>query len=190
LEEEVNTKYKSASGRSDPQMASKPTSGQIWLVKTTVSFPDGHQEQLKLRPGQPHMVLLVRFDDDFEQNPHSVAHVFPISKQWIFASPCDLTFAGDISPLVDVPLMIECWNPRPVLKMNLLKPIAKLDTLALRDLQYVRSCCLRGVEPTQALESSAYTGPSLAPQDDPRTRFQKIEFERTDFLSAAAGMLN
>ena len=166
----------------------KPVAGQIWIVKTTVSFPDGHQEQLKLRPGQPHMVLLVRFDDDFEENPRSVANVFPISKRWIFASPYDLTFAADTSPLEDVPLMIECWNPRPVLRANLLRPIAKLDSLALRDLQYVRSCCLRGFEATQLLQSSAYVGPALALQD-PRSQFQKVEFARTNFLSDPVNML-
>src|SRR4051812_5418344 len=71
--------------REDYGDLSHPARGQIWLVKRTVTYPGGREEVLKPEMARPAMVLLMGFDEDFQDNPYSVAQVFPISKRWIFA---------------------------------------------------------------------------------------------------------
>lgn len=126
---------------------SRPCSGQIWLVNDEVIFPDGRKLILEPDPNRPNMVVLMGFDEDFLSEDFSVARVLPISKQWIFACPHSLTFSPQTSPLEGIPFMVECWNPRPVLRINLLRAVAKLDELILEDIEYLTSCDLRGRQP-------------------------------------------
>ena len=160
-----------------------PAPGQIWRVKSVIMFPDGHEEKLPQDGARPDLVLLLAMDEDFQDNPHSIVQVFPITDRWIFASPHDLAFAPGEGSLAGLPFMIECWDPRPMLKVNLEQAVAKIDQKAMDDVRYLRSCVLHGTDPNEPLKSDGHIGPPINGDDDPRISFQAREFDRTDFLS-------
>src|SRR5262249_32966474 len=112
-----------------------PAQGEVWATRS----PSG---ELKL-------VLLVSFSEHFNSNPTSIAQIRPISKRCVFASSHDLAFDAEDSPMRGVPLMIECWNPRPILRRALIRPVGKISALALTEVRYLSSCVLHGVEPNR-----------------------------------------
>ena len=81
--------------------------------------------------------------------------------------------------------MVECWNPRPVFRVNLMRAVARIDELAPQDVKYLQSCELRSIDPTEPLKSKGHIGTEIDIQDsnDPRVAFQEEELERTRFLS-------
>lgn len=166
-----------------------PAPGQIWHVRSEVRYPDGHAESLEFIPGRPQLVVLMRCDDDFLDNPNSVARVLPIGGECTSGSSYDLVFASKDCPL-GTSCMIECWNSRPALRMNLVKPIAKLTDEMLQDVRYLLSCSLDNTLPTNPLQSKGFIYPPIEDPDDFRIAFQKAEFARTDFLSEPVHTLN
>jgi hypothetical protein len=135
------------------------------------------------------MVLVTAVDDDVEINPYSVVRVLPVNTLWIFANPFDLAFAAHNSPVPGVGIIIECWNPRSMLRVNLLAPVGTLDAAMRRDVKHLLHCAFHNLTPGQQPTSKGYTGPPLGTKSDPRHRFIKEEIKRADFLSAPVSVL-
>jgi hypothetical protein len=166
-----------------------PARGQIWAVNREVTYPDGRKLLLPPDSIRPGMVLLLGLDEDVETNPNSVIRVLPVSTKWIFASPLDLAFGPPNSPVAKIGLMIECWNPRSMLRVNLLAPLGHSNEAILEDVGYLLHCALNEQKPDQPLKSKGYVGPPIESKTDPRWKFRREQVEKSKFLNAPVNFL-
>jgi hypothetical protein len=163
--------------------------GQIWAVSREVTYPDGQKRRLRPSSVRPGMVLIANLNKDAGTNPYNLVRVFPVSAKWIFASPVDLAFEPEDSPLKNVGLMIECWNPKSMLRANLLAPVGKLDRAMSKDVRYLFHCVLHEKRPDQPLQSKGYIGPPIELKIDLRRKFRRDQMRATRFLSDPASAL-
>jgi hypothetical protein len=162
--------------------------GQIWAVNREVTYPDGRKQLLPPDSTRPGMVLLLGLEKDADSNPHSVLRVLPVTTKWIFASPLDLALSPLHSPVKGIGLMIECWNPRSMLRVNLLTPLGYADKAMLQDVEYLLHCAISEQNPEQPLKSKGYVGPPMESRTDPRHKFRLEQIEKMRFLDASASM--
>lgn len=157
-----------------------PARGQIWVVNPTLTYPDGRKVKVRPHRERAFGVLLAGMGDYKADDPHSIIRVFPVSAVWIFAGPQDLAFAAQNSPVRGVGLMIECWNPRRITKVNLLAPLGMLTAEMMDDIDYLWHCTVHNESADeQRLKSKGYIGPSIESRTDPRSKFRKAEVRRT-----------